>query len=110
MQQAIVSHGLHPAARMTILLVYLNSGYSPEELALKWVKHFDRYTSKRQIGEYRLLLFDGHDSIASYDFISYCDAKKIIPLCFPENTSDFLQPLDRIIFKPGQHLAWSSVR
>jgi hypothetical protein len=49
-------------------------------------------------GEYRLLIFDGHESHTTYEFISYCEKKKIIPFCLPPHSKHVLQPLDVTLF------------
>lgn len=80
-----------------------DSGYSNDKLGLKWIKDFDRFTIKRMRGQYRLILFDGHESHTTYEFISFCNEKKIIPFCLPPHTTHFLQPLDVAIFQPYKH-------
>jgi len=39
-----------------------DSGYSNESLALDWIPHFDYFSSHRQVGCWRLLLLDRHNS------------------------------------------------
>jgi hypothetical protein len=70
------------------------NGWTNNELGLEWLKHFDRSTSNRLTGPYRLLILDGHESHHSADFERYCKEKKIIPLCMPAHASHLLQPLD----------------
>jgi len=79
------------------------SGYSNDELALDHLKHFDLWSSKRQVGAYRLLIFDGYGSHLTYEFIEYCDDRKIIPFGLPPHTSHLLQPLDIRVFQPLKH-------
>jgi hypothetical protein len=43
------------------LSVYEN-GWTNNTLGLKWLKHFDKHTKARQVGSYRLLILDGHES------------------------------------------------
>lgn len=78
-------------------------GYSNDELAAQWIKHFNRFIAPRQQGVYRLLLFDGHESHTTYEFLSFCDMKKIIPFSLPPHTTHFLQPLDVTLFGPFKH-------
>ena len=42
------------------------TGYSSDELALQWLEHFDKQTRRRQQGQWRLLIFDGHGSHMTY--------------------------------------------
>jgi hypothetical protein len=70
------------------------NGWTDNDIGLEWLKHFDRCTSNRSVGSYRLLILDGHESHHSVDFERYCEEKKIITLCMPPHSSHLLQPLD----------------
>ncbi|KAL9562867.1 hypothetical protein ACKAV7_013053 [Fusarium commune] len=56
------------------------NGWTNNELGLEWLKHFDRSTTNRSVGAYRLLILDGHESRHSVDFERYCKENKIITL------------------------------
>lgn len=47
---------------------------------------------------YRLLLFDGHASHLTGEFIAYALEHKIVLCCLPPHTSHYLQPLDVGVF------------
>jgi hypothetical protein len=64
------------------------------------VKHFDRHTKARQLGGYRLLILDGHESHLNQDFKDYCLENRILTLCMPPHSSHILQPLDVVCFSP----------
>jgi len=49
------------------------NGWTDQELAIKWLKHFDKYTADLTQGTHRLLILDGHSSHASLEFIQYCE-------------------------------------
>jgi hypothetical protein len=70
------------------------NGWTNNELGLEWLKHFDRSTTNRSTGPYRLLILDGHESHHSADFEIYCEEHKVITLCMPPHSSHLLQPLD----------------
>ncbi|OBS16237.1 hypothetical protein FPOA_13041 [Fusarium poae] len=76
------------------------NGWTNNQLGLEWLKHFDRSTTKRSVGSYRLLILDGHESHHSADFERYCKENKIITLCMPAHASHLLQPLDIGCFGP----------
>jgi hypothetical protein len=76
------------------------NGWTNNELGLEWLKHFDRSTTNRSTGPYRLLILDGHESHHSADFERYCKENKIITLCMPAHASHLLQPLDVGCFGP----------
>ncbi|KAH7463246.1 hypothetical protein FOMA001_g18207 [Fusarium oxysporum f. sp. matthiolae] len=70
------------------------NGWTDNETGLEWLKHFDRCTTDRSVGAYRLLILDGHESHQSADFQIYCEENNIITLCMPPHSSHLLQPLD----------------
>jgi len=83
--------------KRTVIQVSPN-GWTDQEIAQKWLEHFNYYTERQTRGDYRLLILDGHSSHVSYGFVEYCNAKKIIPLYLPPNSTHVLQPLDVGIF------------
>ena len=76
------------------------NGWTNNELGVAWLKHFDAHTKMRQVGSYRLLILDGHESHQSQDFKDYCLEHKILTLCMPAHSSHILQPLDVVCFSP----------
>jgi hypothetical protein len=76
------------------------SGWSNNDVGLAWLKEiFDRYTKQRAGNEMRLLIFDGHGSHITSDFIDYCDENKILLMVLPAHSTHSLQPLDVVMFK-----------
>ena len=69
-------------------------GYLDDELALHWIKHFERLTRPPN-EEYRLLLCDNYGSNTFYDFLQYAQAHRVIVIGLRAHTSHFLQPLDQ---------------
>lgn len=61
------------------LLAVSKTGYANDQLSFEWLCHFDRHTTKQTRGAYRLLLLDGYSSHCTYEFLQYCDQKKILP-------------------------------
>ena len=76
------------------------NGWTNNALGLEWLKHFDAHTKARQVGVYRLLILDGHESHLNQDFKDYCLENKILTLCMPSHSSHILQPLDVVCFSP----------
>jgi hypothetical protein len=70
-------------------LAVSESGYSNDYLCLEWLKHFKHHRSKRQAGEYRMLIIDGYRSHCTLEFIDFCERHKIIPFCLPPHTTHF---------------------
>lgn len=78
-----------------------DKGWTNNTLGLEWFKRtFDPYSKKRQQGDYRLLLFDGHASHITNNVIRFCENKDIILLYLPPHTTYVLQPLDVGFFQP----------
>lgn len=85
------------------------NGWTSNELALKWLKHFDAHTKERTVGAYRLLIVDSHESHNSYSFHKYCKEQKIIVLCMPSHSSHLLQPLDVGCFGPLKRAYYTEI-
>ena len=105
----IVSGALHSPAWVkndlpddTLLAVSPN-GYTDDILALKWIQHFADRTAKMTKGTHRLLVFDGHGSHCTQQFLKICETNKIIPFSLPPHSSHLLQPLDVSVFQPYKH-------
>jgi hypothetical protein len=53
-------------------------------------------------GNWRCLIVDGHGSHLTYEFLRYAHDARIVVVGLPSHTTDFLQPLDRVIFRALQ--------
>jgi hypothetical protein len=62
------------------------------------LKDFDRHTKASQVGAYRLLILDGHESHLSQDFKDYYLEHKILTLCMSPHPLHVLQLLDVVCF------------
>ena len=76
------------------------NGWTDNETGLDWIRHFDKHTSSRAKGRYRLLVIDGHESHVSAEFQAFCKEKNIITVSMPPHSSHLLQPLDVGCFGP----------
>jgi hypothetical protein len=87
------THSVHTAVSST--------GWSNDDSGLGWIEQvFNRYTKKKARRRYRLLIMDGHGSHITMKFIDYCDKHKIILIIYPPHSTQTLQPLDVVLFKP----------
>jgi hypothetical protein len=59
------------------VLAVSENGWTSNELGLQWLKHFDKHTKRRSVGEYQLLIIEGHESHVSLAFQQYCKENKI---------------------------------
>jgi hypothetical protein len=71
-----------------------NNGWTKNETGLEWLKHFDKHTTARALGPYRMLVLDRHESHESVVFQEYCKSNNIITLGLPAHSSHITQPLD----------------
>ena len=71
------------------------------QIGLIWLQTvFNEHTKARTVGQYRLLILDGHGSHATPEFDRYCLDNAIITLCMPSHSSHLLQSLDVGCFSP----------
>jgi len=86
-----------------VLIGVSETSYSNDWLALDWLVHIDRFSSKRKIGSHHLLLLDEYGSHCTKQFLEFCNEKNIIPFCLPPHSTHLLQPLDVVVFQPLKH-------
>lgn len=76
------------------------NGWTDNGAGLDWIQHFEKHTAHRKTGDYRMLVFDGHESHVSAAFNRYCTDHNIITPSMPPHSSHLLQPLDVGCFSP----------
>ncbi|KAI3222258.1 transcriptional regulator family: Centromere protein B, DNA-binding region [Penicillium roqueforti] len=70
-------------------------GYINDFLAIGWLHKFHEATKDRvKRGEKRVLIFDGHETHKTVEFLQICEDYNIIPFCFRPHTTHICQPLD----------------
>src|SRR5579859_5237102 len=76
-------------------------GWTSDEHGLKWLKQcFELATREKADGRYRLLIYDGHGSHCSLEFLAYALEHKILAFLLVLHSSHLAQPLDATIFNP----------
>jgi hypothetical protein len=80
-----------------------DSGYINDLLAYQWIQHFEKSTRLRTKGVWRMLICDGFGSHLTYEFIKFCEDKKILLFLLPPHTSHILQPLDVGVLNVYKH-------
>jgi hypothetical protein len=82
-------------------LALSDKGWTNDQLGYHWFTEiFDKAAVPKTIGQYRLLIIDGHGSHTTPAFDQYCKDRSIITLCMPAHSSHLLQPLDVGCFSP----------
>jgi hypothetical protein len=78
-------------------LAVTDNGWFNNFMAMNYIKHFNDLTEP--IGDYRLLILDGHGSHAIFQFKKFCHDNRIILLYLPAHITHKLQLLDIGIFE-----------
>jgi hypothetical protein len=86
-----------------ILFARSATRFTNDRLGIAYIKHFDRFCPSSQRGRYRILIFDGHGSHISNDFLDYCWQHRIRPYKLLAHTTHLLQPLDVAVFQALKH-------
>jgi hypothetical protein len=79
--------------------VACESGWMNAETFLQWLQHFQRHVHSSAARPV-LLILDGHSSHKDLKVIEYARDNHIHMLSTPPHTTQKLQPLDRVFFKP----------
>jgi hypothetical protein len=61
---------------------------------------FDRFTESKAGRKYHLLIVAGLGSHPTMAFVSFCDANKMTLAVYPPHSTNTLQPLEVVCFKP----------
>lgn len=82
----------------TVMKMNKKSAYITTELFMNWMtQHF---IPRKPAGK-NILVLDGHAShMNSADMLQVASDNDIIIVCLPSHTTHYLQPLDRVVFKP----------
>lgn len=85
------------------------TAYTNDEIAMAWIKHFERWTAHRQVGTWRLLILDGHNSHCTPQFLEYAELHNIKITVFPSHLTHVIQPLDVVCFQPFKHYCGKAI-
>jgi hypothetical protein len=73
-----------------ILFARSPTGFSNHRLGVCYARHFDRFCPPSRPGRYHILIFDGHRSHISRDFLDYCWQHHIRPYKLLAHTTHLL--------------------
>jgi len=79
------------------------TGYSNDDLAMDWLKHFIEHTERKRIGAWIMLIVDGFGSHMTIPFLNLCTEQKIVLYKLPPHSTHLTQPLDVGVFQPFKH-------
>ena len=75
--------------------------WTNNKFCMEWMEeYFKPSTRSNLLGQYYLLIIDGHAFYVSIEFIKFIWVNKIICFCLPPHWSHLLQPLDIGVFGP----------
>ena len=86
-----------------ILVATSPTDYSNDNLAIRWLEHFNKHSSRTQIGYHRMLIMDGFGSRNTYGSWQFAKRKRILLFRLPPHSAHITQPLDVGIFQPLKH-------
>ncbi len=86
-----------------VLVAVLESGYTYDHLALKWLAHFNKLTKPANPGAYPMLLLNGHIFHQTKLFLGYCELHKIVPFFVMPHMMHLLQPLEFVLYQSYKH-------
>ena len=79
------------------------SGFTTDELALRFLQHFITKTKAGPHEPPKLLLMDNHGSHITPEFILLARANNVVPFSFPAHLTHCMQPCDVGIFQAMKH-------
>ena len=82
------------------------SGFTNDELALRYLRHFIQHTSAGPDQAPKLLLMDNHRSHLTAEFVNLARQNNIVPFTFPAHLTHCMQPCDVKLFLAIKH--WHS--
>lgn len=88
------------------LVLLSESGFTNDNLAIRFLNHFIQYTSAGPDKTKKLLLMDNHGSHVTAEFIDLATRNNIVPFTFPAHLTHCMQPCDVGLFIAYKH--WHS--
>ena len=79
------------------------SEYSNNELAIKWIKYFNKYTECCHLNIWKILVINDYSSHIIYEFFNYVIEYKICLFMFPAHLTHITQFLDVEVFQLYKH-------
>ena len=79
------------------------TGYSNDDLAMDWLRHFIEHTRTKRRGAWLLLVIDGFGSHSTIPFLKLATENQIVLFRLPAHSTHLTQPLDVGVFQPYKH-------
>jgi hypothetical protein len=85
------------------LVLLSDSGFTNDELAIRFLEHFILYSDAGPSQPPKLLLMDNHGSHVTPEFINIATSNNVVPFTFPAHLTHCMQPCDVGIFQAMKH-------
>ena len=99
----IMESWIHNNLKGSEVIALSTTGYTNEEIAIYWLKHFIKYIGAGPDKPWKMLLLDGHITHKNSDFVILAHKNHIKPFEYPSHLTHVLQPLDVSVFRPWKH-------
>jgi hypothetical protein len=86
-----------------MLIVTSKKGFTNNEIAVMWLKHFIQHSNARPQAEWKLLLMDNHRSHKTPEFIKLANENYILLYPLLAYITHCIQPLDVGCFQLYKH-------
>jgi hypothetical protein len=84
-------------------IVTLTSGFTSEEIALEFLKHYIQNSNAGPDADWKLMLMNNHETHLTSEFIALANDNHIRPYLLISHLTHIMQPLDVGIFGPYKH-------
>ena len=88
---------------LDVYIVASKKGFTTNELALEWLKHYIKHLDARPNLEWKILLMDNYRSHETREFIMLANEHYILPYPLLAYMTYCIQPLDVSVFQPYKH-------
>ena len=75
------------------------SEYSNDELAIEWIKHFNKYTEHYCLNVWRIFIMNDYSSYMTHEFLNYITEYKICLFMFSVHLTHITQFLNTGVFQ-----------
>ena len=88
-------------------VVTSQKGFTNDDIAIHFLKHFIKHTDAGPHSEWKLLLMDNHGSHETDEFLTLANDNHILSYPLISHLTHCMQPLDVGVFQPYKH--WHEV-
>jgi hypothetical protein len=102
--QRLMQNWVQPGLPAGTLIKTSENGFTSDQIAIDWLKHFIDHTNSDSLSEWKLLLMDQHGSHCTPEFVRLANDHHIRPFPFIPHLTHCMQPLNVGIFTPTKNI------